>query len=182
MRFTFQELPIPGARLITPQLHRDSRGWFAETWRASDFAAAGLERTFVQANLSRSAQRVLRGLHYQIGPTPQAKLVHVLAGRVFDVIADLRPGSPAFGRWFGVELDVEAGMVYVPAGCAHGFQALTDEALVSYKVDREYDAAVERSVAWNDPQLAVSWPLTPPLLSERDAAAPLLADAELPHG
>jgi dTDP-4-dehydrorhamnose 3,5-epimerase len=176
---TFKTLAIPGVTLVTPTLRVDSRGYFAETWRESLFAQAGLTTPFVQDNRSLSKRGVLRGLHYQTSAAPQAKLVSVALGSILDVVVDLRAGSPAFGQWLAVELTAAtAQALFVPEGCAHGFQVLSDEALVTYKVSSEYDPAAERGVRWNDPQLGITWPLPDPLLSERDANLPLLADAE----
>lgn len=174
---TFETLEIPGVTLITPVLHVDGRGYFAETWRASSFAQAGIATAFRQDNRSYSTKGVLRGLHYQSPAAPQAKLVSVASGTIVDVVVDLRRGSPAYGQWLAVELTAAtAQALYVPAGCAHGFQVISTEAFVAYKVSGEYDPAADRGVRWNDPQLAIDWPLEQPLLSERDANLPLLAD------
>jgi dTDP-4-dehydrorhamnose 3,5-epimerase len=177
---TFKTLAIPGVTLVTPTLHVDSRGSFAETWRRSLFEQAGLTTTFVQDNRSFSTRGVLRGLHYQSARAPQAKLVSVALGSIVDVVVDLRRGSPAYGEWLAVELTAAtAQALFVPEGCAHGFQVISDEALVTYKVSSEYDPAAEHGVRWNDPQLGIAWPLPDPVLSERDANLPLLAGAKV---
>lgn len=178
MSFTATELELQGARLLSPQIHRDVRGWFMESYRRSALEAAGISTEFVQDNCSFSTHGVLRGLHFHAPGREQAKLVQVLSGKVFDVIVDLRPASESFGRWLSVELDAEsAQLLFVPRGFAHGFQVLSDSALVSYKVDAEYDGTAERSLVWDAPELAVPWPVTPPLLSERDQNAAGWAEA-----
>lgn len=173
MNFKARELEIPGAKLLTPHFHRDERGWFMESYRRSSLSAAGIDTEFVQDNRSFSTQGVLRGLHFHAPGQEQAKLVQVVSGQIFDVIVDLRPDSPAFGRWLSVELDdLTAQLLFVPRGCAHGFQVLSKGALVTYKVDSEYLGSAERSLAWNTPELTIPWPIQPPVLSERDASAP----------
>jgi dTDP-4-dehydrorhamnose 3,5-epimerase len=167
--------------LVTPRRLGDARGFFAETYRASEFAEAGITAPFVQDNLARSGPRVLRGLHYQIPPAPQGKLVQVLRGRIFDVAVDLRRGSPTFGQWVGQELDEEAGeLLWIPPGFAHGYAVLSDGVDLAYKVTAEYRAELDRGVRWDDPTLAVAWPFSEPVLSGRDRALPLLADLESP--
>lgn len=149
-----------------------------ESYRKSALAAHGITAVFVQDNRSYSKRGVLRGLHFLEPGREQAKLVQVLSGRVFDVIVDLRPGSETFGEWLSVELEAEeAQLLFVPRGFAHGFQVLSESALVTYKVDSEYDAAAERSLVWDAPELAVPWPIKPPLLSERDQGAAGWAEA-----
>lgn len=164
---------LDGVVLVEPAMHADARGAFFEAWRADRYAAAGLPGGFVQCNVSRSARGVLRGLHLQ-HPYGQGKLVSVLHGSVFDVAVDVRRGSPAFGRWFGVELSGDTGrQLYVPVGFAHGFLSLS-EALVMYQTTELYQAAAELVIRWDDPTIGVMWPRTPGLLSERDRAAPTL--------
>lgn len=172
VNFHARDLEIPGAKLLTPQIHRDDRGWFMESYRRSSLAAVGIDTEFVQDNRSFSKRGVLRGLHFHAPGYEQSKLVQVVSGEIFDVIVDLRRDSLAFGKWLSVRLDdLTAQLLFVPRGCAHGFQVLSEGALVTYKVDREYDGAAERSLAWNTPELAIPWPIQPPELSERDAEA-----------
>ncbi len=155
----------------------DSRGFFMETYHAARFREIGIELEFVQDNHSRSTRGVLRGLHYQ-EPSPQGKLVRCTRGVLFDVAADIRTGSPAFGRWFGAELSEEnKRMLWVPPGFAHGFCAVSEEADLVYKCTSFYEPANDRVIAWNDPDLAIAWPVTEPQLSAKDAAAPRLREA-----
>jgi dTDP-4-dehydrorhamnose 3,5-epimerase len=171
---------IPDVKLIEPRVHRDDRGFFMESWNAKAFAAAGLEAGFVQDNHSRSARGVLRGLHYQL-TRPQAKLMRVTAGAVFDVAVDLRRSSPTFGRWVGAELSAtNRRMLWIPAGFAHGFLALEDGSDLLYKCSDFYVPEDERALAHDDPALAIAWPALdgPRVLSPRDAAAPRLADVD----
>ncbi|MGH8517295.1 MAG: dTDP-4-dehydrorhamnose 3,5-epimerase [Panacagrimonas sp.] len=173
------ESPLPGVFVIEPRVHGDARGFFVETFRESLLAPAGLETHFVQDNQSRSARGILRGLHYQL-EQPQAKLVRVSSGRVFDVAVDIRRGSPHFGRWFGMELDdVRQQMMYVPKGFAHGFLVMSAEADFIYKCSDYYHPASERGLAWNDRDIGIAWPDLghPPLLSSKDSDLPGLAQA-----
>ena len=172
---------LPGVKLIEPKVFGDDRGFFLESWNAKVFADAGLDLAFVQDNHSRSARHVLRGLHYQIAD-PQGKLVRVTVGTVFDVALDIRRSSPTYGKWAGYELSAEnKRMLYVPPGFAHGFVVLSDTADFLYKCTSFYAPAHERSIAWNDPAIGIDWPIggATPLLSAKDAAASLLADAEV---
>jgi dTDP-4-dehydrorhamnose 3,5-epimerase len=163
--------------LIEPALFSDDRGFFMETYHLDRFRDAGIAETFVQDNHSRSARGVLRGLHYQ-EPNGQGKLVRCTRGALFDVAVDIRTGSPAFARWFGVELSEENRLLlWIPPGFAHGFCALTDVADLVYKCTALYDAAADRSIAWNDPEIGIEWPLSTPRLSPKDAAAPTLRTA-----
>jgi dTDP-4-dehydrorhamnose 3,5-epimerase len=163
--------------LIEPALFSDDRGFFMETYHLDRFRDAGIAETFVQDNHSRSARGVLRGLHYQ-EPNGQGKLVRCTRGALFDVAVDIRTGSPDFGRWFGTELTEENRlMLWIPPGFAHGFCALTDVADLVYKCTALYDAAADRSIAWNDPEIGIEWPLSTPRLSPKDAAAPTLRTA-----
>ncbi len=167
---------IPGVLVLEPRVFADDRGSFFESFNARAFAAAvGWEVAFVQDNQSTSRRHVLRGLHYQ-EPHPQGKLVRALAGAIFDVAADIRPGSPTFGRWVGVELSAEnRRQLWVPEGLAHGFLVLSESAEVLYKTTDFYAPGCEKCLRWDDPTLAIQWPLAaPPVLSPRDAAAPLL--------
>jgi len=169
------ELSLGGLLLIKPRVFADARGSFFETFHEARYRAAGVRATFVQDNHSRSVRNTLRGLHYRA--PGQAKLVEVVAGRTYDVAVDLRPESPTFGRWYGTVLDaMEPAQLFLPDGFAHGFCVLSDEAIVAYKVSTLYDATAEREIRWNDPDLAVSWPVSEPLVSARDEGAESFAD------
>jgi len=171
-------LELAGAMLFEPRAYSDERGWFAECWRKEHYTALGAAADFVQDNLVHSHRGVLRGLHFQ-QPRAQAKLVYVLAGEVFDVGVDVRRGSPTFGRWLSVVLSAEnRRQAFWPEGFAHGYCVTGESALVAYKCGREYDPACERTIRWDDPRLAISWPVSRPLVSPRDAVAPLLADID----
>lgn len=173
---------IPDVFILEPQVYSDARGYFLESFNQQTFSqTTGLDVTFVQDNHSRSAKGVLRGLHYQIRQ-PQGKLVRVVRGAVFDVAVDIRKSSPTFGRWVGVELsEANHKQQWVPPDFAHGFMVLSDEADVSYKTTNYYAPDHERSIAWNDPSLAIDWPRDlSPLLSFRDSIAPWLSYCELP--
>lgn len=168
---------LSGVTLVEPAVHGDRRGFFAETWRADAWPAAGVDATFVQDNHSRSKHGTLRGMHFQTSPG-QAKLVRCARGAIFDVVVDLRRGSPTFGRWEGFELD-DASMrqLFVPIGFAHGFCVTSDVADVVYKCSSYYEASSEAGIAYDDPALGIAWPLdVEPIVSERDASAPRLAD------
>ncbi len=165
--------------LIEPRVFGDTRGFFLETFHAERYGAAGIRGPFVQDNWSRSVGGTLRGLHFQ-EPHAQGKLVQVVAGAVYDVAVDVRRGSPTFGRWVGVELSAEnKRQLWVPGGFAHGFVVTSDVADFFYKCTDVYRPEAERAVAWNDPALAIRWPVEAPLLSPKDAAAPCLADAPM---
>lgn len=175
---------LPGLSLTTPRRFVDDRGSFTETYNKARFAdETGYSGEFVQDNLSSSALGVVRGLHYQIEPRPQGKLVRVVKGAVFDVALDIRRSSPTFGEWFSVELSAEEGnRLWIPPGFAHGFLALTDGAEVLYKTTEFYSPTHERVIRWDDPTTAIAWPFEAVgevLVSERDAEAPLLSDAEV---
>lgn len=158
MSFKFEEQAIKGVFVITPQVFGDERGYFAEVFKAPDFAAFGIPTEFVQDNESSSSKGVLRGLHFQKEHT-QGKLVRVTSGRVFDVAVDVRPGSKTFGQWVGVELDSsKKNMFWIPAGFAHGFLVLSDLAVFTYKCTDVYDPKSEGGIPWNDPDLAIDWP------------------------
>ena len=174
------ETALPGVLLIEPKVFGDERGFFLESWNARSFAESGLDLRFVQDNHSRSDNGVLRGLHYQV-EDPQGKLVRVARGTVYDVAVDIRRSSPAFGHWVGYELsDTNHRMLYIPPGFAHGFLVLSASADFVYKCTSFYVAAHDRGIRWNDPTIGIDWPLKgkPPRLSAKDAAAPLLAEAE----
>lgn len=166
---------------IIPRRFGDVRGFFAETWQRQRFAEIGIDVDWVQENQSFSVQRnVLRGLHLQVSPVPQAKLVRVLRGRIFDVAVDVRPGSPTLGRWISCTLSAEAfNQLYIPAGFAHGFLTLDPGVEVFYKVSAPYSPKCERGIIWNDRDIAIDWPLEPgmkPVLSEKDVVAPSLRE------
>jgi dTDP-4-dehydrorhamnose 3,5-epimerase len=178
----FEPTAIPEVVLIRPRVFGDARGFFMESWERRKFAAAGLDLTFVQDNHSHSRRHILRGLHYQI-KQPQGKLVRVTSGTVFDVAVDIRRASPTFGRWVGVTLSAENHhMLWVPPGFAHGYLVLSDSADFLYKVTDFWAPEHERAIRWDDPTVGVHWPLpagAPPVLSGKDAAAPLLEAAEV---
>lgn len=169
---------IAGALLFRPEPHADERGFFSRTFDADVMRAAGVvPAAFMQDSLSRSARGVVRGLHVRRG-TGEAKLVRCSFGAIFDVIVDLRPSSPTYRNLESFEFrDDEQTSLYVPAGCAHGFQALTDPADVSYRIDRAHDPADDVTIAFDDPELAIPWPLAITIMSGRDRAAPSLAEA-----
>jgi dTDP-4-dehydrorhamnose 3,5-epimerase len=169
-------LEIPDVKLIQPKVYRDARGFFLESYSAKAFKDAGIDLTFVQDNHSRSVRGTLRGLHFQSSPG-QAKLVRVVAGRIWDVAVDIRPDSPTFGKWVGAYLDEENHhQIFVPVGFAHGFCVISDHADVVYKVSALYDQATECSIRFDDPDLAVPWPVNEPTVSGRDREAPTFKD------
>jgi dTDP-4-dehydrorhamnose 3,5-epimerase len=171
------ETELPGVLLLEPRSFEDARGSFMELFHAGRYAEVGIPTTFVQDNLSRSVRGALRGLHFQ-EPHGQGKLVQVLAGAVHDVVVDVRRGSPTFGRWMATELSADnRHQLWVPPGFAHGFCVLSESADFFYKCTDVYAPASERSILWNDPDLGIPWPLSSPLLSPKDAAAPRLKDA-----
>lgn len=170
----FEPLPLPGACLIRFEPLADDRGYFARSFCAREFAAAGLETDFVQGNVSYNARRgALRGLHYQAAPGEEAKTVRCVRGEIFDVILDLRPDSPAFGRWTAVVLrEGEPVALYVPKGLAHGFQTLRDDTEILYGMSQYYSPELARGVLWRDPDLAIPWPEPAVVVSDRDNALP----------
>lgn len=174
--------PLEGLLVIEPRVFPDARGWFLETYHSERYAAAGIG-PLVQDNLSSSTRGVLRGLHYQV-KRPQAKLVQCIAGEVFDVAVDLRPGSLTYKQWWGTRMSANAArQVWIPEGFAHGFLALSETALVAYKCSALYEAGDGYAIRWDDPELAIAWPLDgEPVLSPQDASAPLLRNATLPGG
>ncbi len=173
---------IHGAWLLKPKVFGDARGFFLESWNRQTFSELGLDVDFVQDNHSRSSWNVLRGLHYQAGAAAQGKLVWVTSGTVFDVLVDLRLSSPTFGVWDGYMLTTDAHeRLWVPPGCGHGFLVVSDTCDFHYKCTKPYMPETERAVRWNDPDLDIDWPLQigmEPVLSTKDAAAPLFADCE----
>ena len=174
MGFRRLETKLPDVALIEPDVHGDERGFLVETFREDALAELGIEVRFVQDNHSRSEGPVLRGIHMQRG---QAKLVRCPRGRIWDLAVDLRPDSPTYKQWEGHELDGERHrQLFVPDGFGHGFCLLSDEADVLYRLSSYYDPDLEHGVAWDDPELAIEWPITDPVLSERDRTAPRLAE------
>jgi dTDP-4-dehydrorhamnose 3,5-epimerase len=172
----FVEAAIPGVILVEPTVQRDERGFFVETYHEPRYQEHGIPQRFVQDNHSKSAKGVLRGLHSQ-SPNPQGKLLRCIEGRVWDVAVDVRVGSPSFGKHVGFELSAENHhQLYVPPGLLHGFCVLSDSAQIEYKCTAVYHPAADFGVRWNDPELAVAWPIDDPVLSEKDAKAPLLRD------
>ena len=175
MPFSFEPTELPGVVIIDPKVYVDPRGFFMETYKKSEFARGGIDADFVQENHSRSVVGTLRGLHLQRPPKAQAKLVRVVEGEIFDVAADIRPDSPTYGVWVGARLSSEnRRSLFIPAGFAHGFCVISAEAQVVYKTTDEYAPELEWGVRWDDPLLAIPWPCTQPLLSERDRRWPLL--------
>jgi dTDP-4-dehydrorhamnose 3,5-epimerase len=169
-------LAIPEVLQIEPRVHRDGRGHFLESFHAARYAEAGVPGRFVQDNLSRSGRGVVRGLHLQVA-VPQAKLISVAEGEVYDVAVDVRRGSPTFGRAVGGRLSSEnARQLLIPEGFAHGFAVLSEAAVVVYKCTAFYEPAAELTIRWDDPALAIPWPVSSPVLSERDRIAPLLSE------
>jgi dTDP-4-dehydrorhamnose 3,5-epimerase len=177
MPFSFEKTPLEGVLIVRPRVFDDDRGFFFESYKASEFRAAGIDQAFVQDNHSRSDRGVLRGLHMQLPPHAQAKLVRVTRGSVWDVAVDMRKGSATFGRWFGLELsETNRTMLFIPRGFAHGFVTLSEQAELQYKCDAEYDKASELGVRWDDPDLAIDWPLADVHVSAKDAALPFLKE------
>jgi len=174
------ETSLPGVLVVEPHGFEDARGHFFESYHFDRYRAAGIPDVFVQDNESFSRKGVLRGLHYQLG-RPQSKLLRVIRGEIFDVAVDIRRDSPHFGRWCAVVLSGEnRKQLYIPKGFAHGYCATSDEAWVEYRCSDYYAPAEERGIRWDDPDLAIAWPVREPILSPRDAALPHLRDANLP--
>ncbi len=168
--------PLPGAMVIEPQVFGDDRGFFYESYNEATYREAGIDRRFVQSNVSRSARGVLRGLHYQ-WPNPQGKLVSVLEGEVYDVAVDIRRGSPTFGRATGVMLTAANHRhFWIPEGFAHGFCVVSEFATFSYQCTALYDPKADAGIRWNDAALAIDWPVSAPLLSDKDGKTPLLRE------
>jgi dTDP-4-dehydrorhamnose 3,5-epimerase len=176
--------PLDGLLVIEPKCYKDERGFFLETYQAERYQEAGILDTFVQDNQSRSMKNVLRGMHFQV-KHPQAQIVTVMRGKIFDVGVDLRAASPTFGKWFGVELsDDGPRQIYMAPGFAHGFFVLSDWADLNYKVSRNYDAHDEGGLHWNDSDVGIEWPVDNPIVTTRDASYPklnLLSSTHLPH-
>jgi dTDP-4-dehydrorhamnose 3,5-epimerase len=181
MPFKFKRFhELPEILIIEPEAVKDERGWFMESYKKSAFSSQGIPQDFVQDNHSCStAKGVLRGLHFQKQPAAQGKLVRCVVGEVFDVVVDIRKGSPTNGRWVSAVLSAENRlMICVPVGFAHGFLTTTDVAEVEYKVTAEYSGAHDRAIRWNDPSIGIKWPISNPILSKKDAEAPFLKDAD----
>lgn len=171
-----EETAIPEVKLIEPRVFEDNRGYFYEAFRESVLLEGGIEARFVQDNVSKSVRNTLRGLHYQIA-NPQTKLVQCLYGKIMDVAVDIRRGSPTFGNYVAAELSSQnKQLLFIPEGFAHGFLVLSDEAVVSYKCSDYYNAAGERGIKWNDPEIGINWNIENPVLSEKDARLPLLSE------
>jgi dTDP-4-dehydrorhamnose 3,5-epimerase len=176
------ETGIKGLLVIKPVIHTDSRGYFFESFNDHAFKNEGIDFKPVQDNESKSSKGVIRGLHYQLNPFPQAKLIRVVMGKILDVALDIRKDSLTFGKWFGIELDSEnKDQLLIPHGFAHGFSVLSDVAVIQYKCDNLYNAKFERGININDPVLDIYWKLgsTVPIISDKDRAQPLLQDAEM---
>jgi dTDP-4-dehydrorhamnose 3,5-epimerase len=172
----FIETEIPGVIIVEPRVHRDERGFFLETYQESAYQDGGIQASFVQDNHSKSAKGTLRGLHGQ-NPHPQGKLVRVIAGEVFDVVVDARIGSPSYGKYFAIPLSAESfRQLYIPPGVLHGFLVTSETAEFEYKCTDFYAPGAELSVAWDDPDIGIPWPIKKPILSEKDASAPRLRD------
>ncbi len=179
MPFTFHKTGVADLVLIEPVSFDDDRGVFRETFKADDFAAAGLPTSFVQSNLSISRTGVLRGLHFQTDPMAQGKMVSCSAGSVFDVAVDLRIGSPTYAKWFGEELSLANGrLLWIPVGFAHGFCVLEGDAVLTYSVTEVYSGADDGGIRWDDPEIGVDWPIDAPILSAKDQSLPSLADCK----
>lgn len=173
-----QETSLRGVFLLTPKVFGDARGWFMESWSKRVFEDAGIHVDFVQDNQSFSAQKgTLRGLHYQLNPMCQAKLVRCTRGELFDVAVDIRRGSPQYGHWTGARLSAEnKRQLFIPRGFAHGFITLTDDVEIQYKADNYYAPECDGGIRWDDPAIGVEWPIEPVILSEKDGAAPMLSE------
>jgi dTDP-4-dehydrorhamnose 3,5-epimerase len=174
---TVTDAPLPGLKIIEPAVFRDHRGFFLETYHQRRYSDAGIDTVFVQDNYSRSGRDTIRGLHIQV-TSPQAKLVRVVHGVIFDVAVDVRRGSPTFGRWFGETLSADNfKQLFIPEGFAHGFAVVSDFAEIEYKCSAFYDPVDEITIRWDDPAIGIQWPVESPRLSARDAAALPLAAA-----
>ena len=175
MPFTFKRLNISDVILVEPKLFSDDRGFFLESFKTSDFLSIGIDKKFVQDNFSHSIRGVIRGLHFQRTPKAQAKLVTAFKGEIFDVAVDIRKNSPTYGKWIGEILsESNHKLLYIPEGFAHGFCVLSEEADVLYKVSNEYSSDHEEGIIWSDPKLNIQWPITKPIVSDKDGELPLL--------
>ena len=179
MPFSFTPKEVPEVILITPKQFSDKRGFFLENFKESDFKNYGIITKFTQDNFSRSTQNVLRGLHYQKNPKAQVKLVSALRGEIFDVVVDIRKGSPTYGKWVAEILsDKNHNILYIPEGFAHGFCVISETADVLYKISNEYSPEHEKGIIWNDPMINIAWPIDKPVLHEKDHQLSLLKDAD----
>lgn len=174
------ETNLVGVKIIEPDVFGDSRGWFFESWSARKYLELGINEEFVQDNHSFSQKAgTLRGLHFQLNPRAQAKIIRCTRGSILDVAVDIREGSPTYCHWISVKLSGENfKQIYIPAGFAHGFLALTDNVEIQYKASDYYDPDCDRSIRWNDPDIGVNWGIENPVLSDKDRAAPFLADSD----
>lgn len=172
------ETKLPGVYLIEPDVFGDARGWFMESWSKRKFEEGGLYVDFLQDNHSYSAEKgTLRGLHYQLNPMAQAKLLRATRGTIFDVAVDIRKGSPNYAKWVGYELSAEnKRQLFIPRGFAHGFITLTDDVEVQYKADNYYAPDCDGNIRWDDPEISIQWPIEPTILSDKDEKAPLLKE------
>lgn len=178
----FIETKLNGVYILEPSIHGDHRGWFLESYNVEQLKKAGLELNFVQDNHSFSASKgTLRGLHYQLSPKAQTKLIRCTRGAIYDVAVDIRKDSSTFGEWFGLELSAEnKKQLLVPKGFAHGFMTITDDVEVQYKVDEVYSPENDRGIIWNDSEIGIEWPINiQPILSQKDEKAPVLKDADI---
>lgn len=178
MSFDFKKFD---ATIITPQLHSDARGMFFESYKKTDFKKNGIDLDFCQDNFSHSIQGVIRGLHYQLPPKAQGKLIMVIKGAIWDVAVDIRESSPTFKQFLSVELSAinKKMLYYIPPGFAHGFAVISDTAQVLYKCTKEYDPEFEAGIRWNDPAIGINWPISDPIISEKDRSLPFLKDAKI---
>jgi dTDP-4-dehydrorhamnose 3,5-epimerase len=171
-----------GLVIIEPRVYEDSRGYFFESFNLESFIEAGINFSPVQDNESKSSKGVIRGLHYQLNPVAQAKLIRVIQGKIFDVAVDLRSGSPTFGKWLGIELDSDSKkQLFIPRGFAHGFSVLSPSAIILYKCDNFYSPEHERGILYNDPKLAIDWKVdtASEIVSRKDLSNPLFSDSEM---
>lgn len=180
MPFQFTRMAIPDVVLIEPKVFSDDRGYFLETYKESEFREIGITEKFSQDNHSFSRKNVLRGLHFQLPPAAQGKIIMAITGAIWDVAVDIRKDSPTFRRWVAHELSGEnRKMLYLPPGFAHGFTVLSDETHIVYKCTSEYAPDLDRGIVWNDPSIAVAWPVADPIVSGKDRQLPLLDNAGL---
>jgi len=180
MPFTFKRLDIPEVILVEPKVFPDDRGFFMEMFQSSSFKQNGISDQFIQDNFSHSTKDALRGLHFQKNPKAQSKLVTALRGEIFDVAVDIRKNSPTFGKWTSAILSEQNHrFLYIPQGFAHGFCVLSNDADVFYKVNNEYSVEDDRGILWSDPEIAIKWPITNPVLSKKDLNQPILKHADI---
>ena len=179
MPFQHEKLAIPDVVIVTPNVYSDQRGQFWEVFKNSDFQSFGIDVQVKQISQSRSRKNVLRGLHYQLNPKAQGKLVRVVAGEVFDVAVDIRPGSRHYGKWVGQVLSAREGrLLWIPEGFAHGYCALSEDAEMIYYCGEEWAPDLERGIRWNDPDIGIVWPVQTPIVASKDAAWPRMAQAD----